>query len=192
MSEVPLRFLRMANVTAPSRLKDHIGGIAFGPHCGGRCLKRGKQPEVKAPFLCVGRLVAKRYQSLDNKTAAASEKRIERALLGPVLLGFGLRQGDSYSRIAQRFLGDSDFALGYATVMRCVAPPAPRPRSGMGNSGCAGQAAARQVNPNKRTPELEQTYLAIRYPLDNVFAYSVTVLRSSAANAAADCAVSAE
>jgi hypothetical protein len=60
------------------------------------------------------------------------------------------------------------------------------------NSGCAGQAAARQVNPNKRTPELEQTYLAIRYPLDNVFAYSVTVLRSSAANAAADCAVSAE
>src|ERR1700719_1711528 len=60
------------------------------------------------------------------------------------------------------------------------------------NSGCAGQAAARQVNPNKRTPELEQTYLAIRHPLDNVFAYSVTVLRSSAANAAADCAVSAE
>ena len=94
MSEVPLRFLRMANVTAPSRLKDHIGGIAFGPHCGGRCLKRGKQPEVKAPFLCVGRLAAKRCQSLDNKTAAASEKRIERALLGPVLLGFGLRQGD--------------------------------------------------------------------------------------------------
>ena len=33
------------------------------------------------------------------------------------------------------------------------------------NSGCAGQAAARQVNPNKRTPELEQTYLAIRHPL---------------------------
>ena len=32
------------------------------------------------------------------------------------------------------------------------------------NSGCAGQAAARQVNPNKRTPELEQTYLAIRHP----------------------------
>jgi hypothetical protein len=146
MSEVPLRFLRMANVTAPSRLKDHIGGIAFGPHWGGRCLKRGKQPEVKAPFLCVGRLAAKRCQSLDNKTAAASEKRIERALLGPVLLGFGLRQGDSYSRIAQRFLGDSDFALGYATVMRCVAPPALRPRSGMGHlrlcrpvSGAAGQ-----------------------------------------------------
>src|ERR1700730_17531924 len=60
------------------------------------------------------------------------------------------------------------------------------------NSGCAGQAAARQVNPNKRPPELEQTYLAIRHPLDNVFAYSVIVLRSSAANAAADCAVSAE
>src|ERR1700674_2626123 len=59
-------------------------------------------------------------------------------------------------------------------------------------SGCAGQTAARQVNPNKRTPELEQTYLGIRHPLDNVFAYSVTVLRSSAANAAADCAVSAE
>ena len=33
------------------------------------------------------------------------------------------------------------------------------------NSGCAGQAAARHVNPNKRTPELEQTYLAIRHPL---------------------------
>jgi len=33
------------------------------------------------------------------------------------------------------------------------------------NPGCAGQAAARQVNPNKRTPELEQTYLAIRHPL---------------------------
>ena len=33
------------------------------------------------------------------------------------------------------------------------------------NSGCAGQEAARQVNPNKRTPELEQTYLAIRHPL---------------------------
>jgi hypothetical protein len=32
------------------------------------------------------------------------------------------------------------------------------------NSGCAGQAAARQVNPNKQTPELEQTYLAIRHP----------------------------
>jgi hypothetical protein len=32
-------------------------------------------------------------------------------------------------------------------------------------SGCVGQAAARQVNPNKRTPELEQTYLAIRHPL---------------------------
>jgi hypothetical protein len=28
------------------------------------------------------------------------------------------------------------------------------------NSGCTDQAAARQVNPNKRTPELEQTYLA--------------------------------
>jgi hypothetical protein len=32
-------------------------------------------------------------------------------------------------------------------------------------SGHAGQTAARQVNPNKRTPELEQTYLAIRHPL---------------------------
>ena len=32
-------------------------------------------------------------------------------------------------------------------------------------SGCAGQTAARQVNPNKRTPELEQTYLAVRHPL---------------------------
>ena len=32
-------------------------------------------------------------------------------------------------------------------------------------SGCAGQTAARQVNPNKRTPELEQTYLGIRHPL---------------------------
>jgi hypothetical protein len=112
MSEVSLRFLRLANVTAPSRLKDHIGGIAFGLHCGGRGLKHGKQPEVKAPFRCVGRLAAQRCQSLGNKTAAASEKRIERALLGPVLLGFGLRQGDSYSRIVQRFLGDSDFAPG--------------------------------------------------------------------------------
>jgi hypothetical protein len=36
------------------------------------------------------------------------------------------------------------------------------------NSGCAGQAAARQVNPNKRTPELEQTYLAIRHPRSTV------------------------
>src|ERR1700730_9453913 len=39
---------------------------------------------------------------------------------------------------------------------------APHPDST--NSGCAGQAAAPQVNPNKRTPELEQTYLAIRHP----------------------------
>jgi hypothetical protein len=40
-------------------------------------------------------------------------------------------------------------------------------------SGCAGPSAARQVNPNKRTPahETERTYLAIRHPRadDNVF-----------------------
>jgi hypothetical protein len=39
-------------------------------------------------------------------------------------------------------------------------------------SGCAGPAAAWQVNPNKRTPahETERTYLAIRHPRadDNV------------------------
>ena len=37
-------------------------------------------------------------------------------------------------------------------------------------SGCAGQTAARQVNPNKRTPELERAHLAIRHrrPDDNV------------------------
>jgi hypothetical protein len=39
-------------------------------------------------------------------------------------------------------------------------------------SGCAGPAAAWQVNPNKRTPPTkERTYLAIRHPRadDNVF-----------------------
>jgi hypothetical protein len=112
----------MAVLAAPSRLKDHIGGIAIGLLCDGRGPKNGKQPKVKAPFRCVGRLATQRCQSLDNKTAPAGEKRIERALLGPVVLGFALR-----------FLGDSDFAPGYATVMRCVAPPAFRPRSGMGH-----------------------------------------------------------
>jgi hypothetical protein len=69
-------------------------------------LRHGKQPEVRAPFRCVGRLAAQRYQPPDNKTALAWRETHRRALLGPVVLGFRVQHSDPHAKIAQRFLGD--------------------------------------------------------------------------------------
>ena len=60
MLKVPVCLFRKANVATQSRLKGHIGGIAFGVFCDGPGLRQGKQLEVQVPFRFVGRLAAQR------------------------------------------------------------------------------------------------------------------------------------